>query len=203
MLKKKEDKDERYEDEHEMCVSSWNINKSSARYDFLRDVAQCQLDVPMFHEIQNGYEDGAAAEIGWSLFQVEKEGKAAITVRNKNMNLLENSRKSARWVLVVLESILFLSLYLPHTWCGEANLEEYYKTLKEVDRNMQDNKKNFHISGISAGMDAQVEVEPHQEPFVGGGTRMHRGSKAKHCEMEAKFESLFMEWITKHDVKAG
>ena len=59
----------------------------------------------------------------------------------------------------MLESILFLSLYLPHTWCGELNLEEYYKTLKEVDRNMQDIKQKFHISGIIAGMDAQVEVK--------------------------------------------
>ena len=28
---------------HEICVISWNINKSSARHDFLRDVAQCQI----------------------------------------------------------------------------------------------------------------------------------------------------------------
>ena len=48
-------------------------------------------------------------------------------------------------------------------------------------------------------MDAQVEVKPHKEPSVGGGTRMHRGNKK--CEMESKFESLFMEWITKHDVQ--
>ena len=39
---------------------------------------------------------------------------------------------------------------------------------------MQDIKQKFHISGIIAGMDAQVEVKPHQEPFVGGGTRMYR-----------------------------
>ena len=36
---------------------------------------------------------------------------------------------------------------------------------------MQDIKQKFHISGITAGMDAQVEVKPHKEPFVGGGTR--------------------------------
>ena len=66
---------------------------------------------------------------------------------------------------------------------------------------MQDIKQKIHISDIIAGMDAQVEVRPHQEPFVGGGTRMYRGNNTKYCEMEAKFESLFMESITKHDVK--
>ena len=50
-------------------------------------------------------------------------------------------------------------------------------------------------------MDAQVEVKPHQEPFVGGGTRLHRGNRAKYCEMDSKFERYLMEWVTKHDVK--
>ena len=65
-------------------------------------------------------------------------------------------------------------MYLPHTWCGELNLEEYYETLREVDGTMQDIKQKIHISGIIAGVDAQVDVKLHQEPFVGGGTRMHR-----------------------------
>ena len=38
-------------------------------------------------------------------------------------------------------------------------------------------------------MDAQVDVKPNQEPFVGGGTRMSRGNAAE------------LEWITKHEVK--
>ena len=176
----KTDKDKEYPDkdtEHEICVSSWNINKSSARYNFLRDVA-------MFQETQNRHQ------------------KTAIAVRKKNTNLLKHARRSTRWVLIVLESILFLSLCLPHTWWdGELNLEEYYNTLREVDENMQDIKQKFHVSGIIAGMDAQVEIKPHQEPFVGGGTRVYRGTNTKYCEMEAKFESLLMEWITKHDVK--
>ena len=117
------------------------------------------------------------------------------------MKLLKHARRSATWELIVLESILFLSLYLSHTWSGELNHEEYYETLREVDGTMQDIKQKFHICGIIAGMDAQVEVKPHQEPFVGGGTRMYRGNNTKYCETEAKFESLFMEWITKHDVK--
>ena len=62
------------------------------------------------------HEDGAAAEVGWSLFHLEKEGKTAIVVRNKDMNFLKHARRSTRWVIFVLESILFLSLYLPHTW---------------------------------------------------------------------------------------
>ena len=51
----KTDKDKEYADkdmEHEICVSSWNINKSSDRYDFLRDVAQCRVDVATFQETQ-------------------------------------------------------------------------------------------------------------------------------------------------------
>ena len=44
-----EDKDYGDKDfEHERCVISWNINKSSAHYNFLRDMAQCQVNVAMF-----------------------------------------------------------------------------------------------------------------------------------------------------------
>ena len=46
-------------------------------------------------------------------------------------------------------------------------MEEYYKTLKEVDKNLQEVKQKYHISGMIAGMDAQVEVKPQQGPFVG------------------------------------
>ena len=61
---------------------------------------------------------------------------------------------------------LSLSMYLPHTWGGEANLEEYYKTLKELDKNLHDVRQKYNISGIIAGMDAQVEVKPQQGPSV-------------------------------------
>ena len=77
-------------------------------------------------------------------------------------------------------------MYFPHTWSGEANVEEYYKTLNKDDKNTQEIKKEFYISDIIAGMDAQVEVKPHQEPFVGGGTRMSRGNGATYCEMERR-----------------
>ena len=50
-------------------------------------------------------------------------------------------------------------------------------------------------------MDAQVEVKPRQGPFVGDGTRMCRGSTTTYSEMESKFECLFIEWITKHEIK--
>ena len=73
----KMDKDKEYADkdnEHEICVSSRNTNKSSARYDFLRDVAQCQVDVAMFQETQQWHhEDRAAAEVGWSTFHLAKK----------------------------------------------------------------------------------------------------------------------------------
>ena len=88
--------------------------------------------------------------MGWSLLKEKQEGNAAIAVRKKNTTLLRHSRRSTRCVLNVLESILFLPLYLPHTWAGETNLEEYYKTLRDVDRNVQDVKQKFHISGIIA-----------------------------------------------------
>ena len=55
---------------------------------------------------------------------------------------------------------------------GEANLEEYWKTLNEVHENIKEIKQKFHTSGIITEMDSQVEVKPHQEPFVGGGARM-------------------------------
>ena len=118
----------------------------------------------------------------------------AISLRKKNMNLLKHVRRISRWALIVEECILFLSLHLLHAWCGEVHLEEYYKTMKEVDTNM-------HFPGIITEMDGQVEVKPHQKPFVGGGIRVYRENSSKHWLMEVKFESLSTEWITKLDVK--
>ena len=34
--------------EHEICVITWNVNKSSEQYDFPGDVAQCQANVVVF-----------------------------------------------------------------------------------------------------------------------------------------------------------
>ena len=92
-------------------------------------------------------------------------------------------------------------MYLSHTWSGETNLKEYYKTLKDIDENMHEAIQKYHISGIIAGMDAQVEVKPNREPSVGGGTRVSRGNTAKYYELGSKFERLLMEWSTKHEVK--
>ena len=84
----------------------------------------------------------------------------------------------------------------------KGNLEENCKTLIEVDKNMQDIKFFFfYISGIIFGMDAQVEVEPHQERFVGGGTRLYQGNRQKICEMESKLETYLVEWISKKKKK--
>ena len=83
-------------------------------------------------------------------------------------------------------------MYLPHTWGGEANLEEYYKTLKEIDKNLHEVKQKYNISGIIAGMDAQVEVKPQQGPSVGSGTRVSRGSTARYYELESKFENVLI-----------
>ena len=155
--------------DHEICVITWNVNKSSAQHDFLCDMAQGQANVLMFQETENWQPDGTAEELRWTLLKEQKKGKAAIAVRREDMSLLRHSRRSTRWILVVLRSILLLSMYLPHTLGGDLNLEDYYKTLKNLDRNMQEVKQKYQISGIIAGMDAQVEVGPNQEPFVGGG----------------------------------
>ena len=61
--------------EHEICLSSWNINNSSVRNAFLRDVTQCQVDVACIRRLKNWHEDGAAGQNGWSLFQAEKVRK--------------------------------------------------------------------------------------------------------------------------------
>ena len=121
--------------------------------------------------------------------------------QKKNSNLLRYCCRNTRWIRVVLGSILFLSMYLPQTWGGEANLEEYYKTLTEIDKNFKEVKQKYHISGIVAGMDAQVEVKPRQGPIVGSGTRISRGSTARYYDLESKFESVLMEWAAKHEVK--
>ena len=71
-----------------MCLITWIANKSSAQYDLLRDMAQCQADVMMFQETQNWPEDGTAQEFGWTLLKETKEGKAAIAVKKKNTNFL-------------------------------------------------------------------------------------------------------------------
>ena len=176
--------------EHEICVITWDVNKSSAQCDFLCDMVQCQANVVMFQETQNWQDDGTAEELGWTLLKEQKDGNAAIAAKRKNMNLLRHSRRITRWVLVVLGSIIFLSMY---TWGGEANLQEYYKTLKDLDKNMQEVSRKYHNSGIIAGMDAQVGLKPHQEPFVGGGTRVVRGNAAKYCELEKQIREAARE----------
>ena len=63
---------------------NWNVNKSSAQYDFLRDMAQCQANVVMFQETQNWQEDGTAEELGWTLLKEKREGKAATAVQTSH-----------------------------------------------------------------------------------------------------------------------
>ena len=47
-------------------LNIWNVNKSSAQYDFLREMAQCLANVVMFQETQSWQEDGTAEELGWT-----------------------------------------------------------------------------------------------------------------------------------------
>ena len=57
------------ESKHEICVTTWNVNKSSAQYDFLSDMAQAHANVAMFQEAQNWHPDGAAEDLGWTLLK--------------------------------------------------------------------------------------------------------------------------------------
>ena len=50
------------ESEHEVCVTIWNVNKTSAQHDFLSDMAQFRANVAMFQETQNWQPDGTAEE---------------------------------------------------------------------------------------------------------------------------------------------
>ena len=116
----KADKDKQNADkdmEHEICVSSWNIDWSSARYDFLREVAQCQVDVAMFQETVNlGLKTVRLLRSDGAYPQVEKERKGGNCRKKEELRISsKHARSSARWAIIVLESIFFLSLYLPHT----------------------------------------------------------------------------------------
>ena len=70
-----------------------------------------------------------------------------------------------------------------------------------MDKNLQEVWQKLNMSGIFSGTDAQVEVKPKQEPFVGSGTRLSRGSTTRYYELDSKFEILLMEWIAKHGIK--
>ena len=59
--------------EHKTCVIIWNVNKSSAHYDFLNDMAQCQANVVMFQGTQNWQADGTAEALVWTLLKEQRE----------------------------------------------------------------------------------------------------------------------------------
>ena len=88
-------------------VSSLGMSTNHpAQYDFLFDMGsksgQCN-DVSGNTELA----DGTAEKWRWTVLVEEKDGKAAIAVKRRNLNLLRDSRKSTRWILVVLGGILF------------------------------------------------------------------------------------------------
>ena len=62
---------------------TWNVNKSSAQYDFLRDMAQCQTNVVMFEEAQNWQEDGTAEELGWTLLKERKKERLQLQTKEE------------------------------------------------------------------------------------------------------------------------
>ena len=80
--KTEEDKNEQGKGlEHDICVITWNVNKSSAQYDFLRDMAQCQATVSVFQETQNWQNDGTAEETGWTFLKEKKERQRLLSKR--------------------------------------------------------------------------------------------------------------------------
>ena len=193
------DKDREYADkviEHEICASSGNTKKSSPRYDILCDVAQCQVDVAMFQETQNWHhEDAAAAEVGWSFF-----------------HFVQEERRQLPWGRTWISWDTLAEVQDGHPLCWKTSSFSLYFAShvvwrtgpwvpQDYEEGMQDIKQEFQIYGIIAGMGAQDEVKSHKEPFVGVGKRMYRRNDWKYRETVSKFENLFMEWITKHDVK--
>ena len=59
---------------------------------------------------------------------------------------------------------------------------------------MQEIKQEYQISGIIAGMNAQVEVKPHQE-------NVSRATWQNLESWKVSLRGLLMEWITKYEVK--
>ena len=55
--------------DHDVCVISWNVNKSSAQDDFLCDVARCQAGVVMFQETQKWQPDSTTEELEWTVLK--------------------------------------------------------------------------------------------------------------------------------------
>ena len=165
--------------EQEIGVTTWNVNKSSAPYVFLLlhgwMSSQCS-DISGDPKMATRWHGGRIGmDLAWRKGRMERQ--RLLWKKQENSNLLKYCRRSTRWILVVVGSILFLSMYLPHIWCVEENLEEYYKTLRHLDKNMQEVKQKSQIFGILP--------EWRQGPFVG----------------EVNFDTLLMEWITKHEVK--
>ena len=60
-----------------------------------------------------------------SFFHLEKEGK---TAKEKEHEALEARSQKHKMGTLVLDSILFLCVYMPHTWSGELNFKECYET---------------------------------------------------------------------------
>ena len=77
-------------------------------------------------------------------------------------------------------------------------LEEYYKTLKEIDDKVQAEVPH-HWHGYWSRRAGRSGAE--QEPYMGSGTRLYRGTGIGGWEMEGHLERYFREWITKHSVK--
>ena len=69
-------------------------------------------------------------------------------------------------------------MYLPHTWRGEANLEEYYETLKETDENSHEVKLKYNISGIIAGVRCSGEAATEAVRW-----KWHESLPREHCEI--------------------
>ena len=86
----------------------------------MRDVTEHQQIIcTLWHPASGSWhnnmrDDGDAVDFGWSHLQAE-QGKAAIAVKKRSWISWDTAAQAPDGYWVVLESILFLSMYLPHT----------------------------------------------------------------------------------------
>ena len=96
-----EDTKERRKDlEQEICVITWNVNTSSAQYDFLRDMAQCQADMVMFQETQNWQENGTARELCGLAIPLEPLAHAVVSQVLLSVHMAAWRGKNHQWMSI-------------------------------------------------------------------------------------------------------
>ena len=105
-------------------------------------MAQCQANVVICQETQNWQPHGTAEELEWILLKEQKESKAANCGQKTKHEPSEKFPQKHKMGSCRTGEYPRPSLCTCHTtWSGEQNLEGYYKTLKDLDKNMQEVKQ--------------------------------------------------------------